>query len=88
MNRPLHLLPGIGPKTAQWLKEVGIETETELRAIGAVDAYCRLKHRNPRLVSRNALWGLHAALIGISWKDIDASTKAHLLAQVEKRDLS
>lgn len=80
-DRPLRLLPGLGPKSIGWLNEVGITSEAELRAIGAVAAYRRLKHWNPRLVSRNALWGLYAALNGIPWTSIDAATKQRLLAE-------
>lgn len=45
--RAIADLPGIGPKTAAWLEAVDIATEAELREIGAVDAYRRLKHRDP-----------------------------------------
>lgn len=80
-DRPTRLMPGIGPKSAAWLAEVGIATEAELRALGAVAAYRRLKHWSPRLVSRNMLWGLHAALAGVPAARIDAATKARLLAE-------
>ncbi|HYE00045.1 MAG TPA: TfoX/Sxy family protein [Alphaproteobacteria bacterium] len=75
-------MPGIGPVTAAWLEAVGIATAGELRALGAAGAYRRLKHRDPRGVSLNALWGLHGALAGVPWNRIDAATKARLLAEV------
>jgi DNA transformation protein len=74
-------LPGLGPKSDQWLAEVGITTVDELRGIGAVAAYRRLKHWNPRLVSLNALYALHAALNGLHWRAVDADTKARLQAE-------
>jgi hypothetical protein len=77
-----RLIPGLGPKSTAWLAEVGIDTPEVLREMGAVAAYLRLKHWNPRLVTLNALWGLHAALAGIPWTAIDASTKERLLAEV------
>lgn len=80
-DRSLEELPGLGPKTAIWLREVGIGSAAELRSLGAVAAYRRLKHWNPKGVSRNALWGLHAALLGIPWTSIDAATKQRLLKQ-------
>jgi DNA transformation protein len=80
-SRPIHLLPGIGPVSAGWLKEVGIETEADLRALGAAAAYRRLKHWDPRRVSLNALWALHGALTGVPWNKIDAETKARLIAE-------
>jgi DNA transformation protein and related proteins len=77
-----RLMPGLGPKSTAWLAEVGIDTPEVLREVGAVAAYLRLKHWNPRLVTLNALWGLHAALAGIPWTAIDAATKERLLAEV------
>lgn len=79
----LEALPGLGPKSVLWLREVGIETEAELRSVGAVAAYRRLKHWNPRLVSLNALYGLHAALNGLHWRAVDEETKARLRAEAE-----
>ncbi|MBP2312291.1 TfoX/Sxy family protein [Azospirillum soli] len=81
-DRLIHTLPGLGPTTASWLAEVGIATESDLRALGAVAAYRRLKHWNPKRVSLNALWGLHAALTGIPWTRIDPTTKERLLAEL------
>lgn len=40
-DRPIADLPGLGPRTAAWLADVGIETESHLREIGAVTVYCR-----------------------------------------------
>jgi DNA transformation protein len=80
-GRPLHLLPNLGPRTASRLAEVGISSEDDLRALGAVQAYRRLRHAFPREVSLNALWALHACLQGIPWTALDAGTKARLRAE-------
>ncbi|MBN9018805.1 MAG: TfoX/Sxy family protein [Rhizobiales bacterium] len=85
-TRPVGTLAGIGPKTAAWLAEVDIRTEADLRRIGAVDAYRRLKHRDPKRTSLNAFWGIHAALAGIPWTAIDGATKAALLAAIKSGD--
>lgn len=82
----LARLPGLGPKSSGWLREVGIKTEADLRAIGAVAAWRRLKHWNPRLVSLNALYALHAALHGLHWRAVDADTRERLRAEAEGRD--
>ncbi len=78
LDRPVHRLRSLGPKSAAWLKEIGIETEAELRATGAAAAYRRLKAWNPKGITLNMLWALHAALADIHWKAIDAETKARL----------
>ena len=69
------------PPAGYRLAEVGIATEAELRRLGAVAAYRRLRHWNKRLVTRNMLWGLHGALAGLAAGRIDAGTKARLLAE-------
>ena len=81
---PVAALRGIGPKTAAWLVAVGIDSEAELRRIGAAAAYRRLKHRDPRGVSLNALWGLHAALEGMPWTAVDRAAKDSLLAELTR----
>ncbi|MCX5515148.1 competence-specific regulator [Kaistia algarum] len=80
MDTPISSMRGIGPRTATWLKDVGVETEDDLRRMGAIAAYRRLKHSGPKRVSLNALWGLHAALEGIPWTAVDRETKQRLLA--------
>lgn len=82
-DRPLAELPGLGPASLQWLSEVGIETEAELRKIGAAAAYRRLKQWNPKRVSLNMLWGLHSAITGVPWNRIDRARKARLRRDAE-----
>ena len=81
-DRPLTSLPGIGAKTAAWLREAGIRNEAEFRALGAAAAYCRLKRLNPQAVSLNALWALHGALAGIPWRAISPEEKQRLLDEL------
>lgn len=72
-------LPGIGPKTTAWLADIGVHDVDSLRAVGAVEAYRRLRMASPQRVSLNALWALHAALLGVPWTSINAATKRQLL---------
>lgn len=81
-TRPIGAMRGIGPKSAIWLTEIGITTEADLRALGAIEAYRRLKHRDPRGVTLNMLWGLHAALEDMPWTAVDRETKDRLLAEL------
>lgn len=81
-GRPLHLLPNLGPKTARLLAEVGIATEDDLRALGAVEAFRRLRAMQPVPVGRNALWAMHGALTDERWDRLSADTKAALLRRL------
>ena len=76
-------LNNIGPKTRAWLYAIGIETEDDIRALGSVEVYRRLKARFPDRVSLNALWGLEAMLLGIKWTQLTDDMKTTLLAGLE-----
>lgn len=44
-DKPVEKLKNIGPQSAGWLRDVGIETEGDLIEAGAVMAYKILQHR-------------------------------------------
>ena len=79
-------LRNIGPKTQGWLHEIGIDTLADLEALGAVEAYKRLKAARPQQVSLNALWGLQGAILNIHWNALPPDMKADLKAQVEANE--
>lgn len=75
--------PGIGPTTAEWLNEIGLNTFEEIQALGAVETYKHLKRAFPKFVTLNALWGLEAVLNDMDWRDITPERKAELRKLVE-----
>ncbi len=77
----IDTLPGIGPVTQSRLEEAGIHSIGELRSMGSVEAYRRLKFMLPRQVSLNALYALEAALRGCHWLDLPQDVKAALQQQ-------
>jgi DNA transformation protein len=77
-------LHSLGPVTAKRLAEVGIGTAAELRRVGAVAAYLRLRHRFGRDVTLNALYGLDAAVRDVHWRSIEESRKAELREAVQR----
>lgn len=77
--------PGIGPVTERRLRAVEIETLAALRALGAVDAYRRLKFRFGRDVTLNALYGLEAAILGCDGRALPPDRKAALKRAVETK---
>src|SRR5687767_3749298 len=79
-------LPGIGPVTQGWLEEVGVHTVADLRAIGSVEAYRRLKFMLPRQVSLNALYGLEAGLRGCHWLDLPHDVRRALQQEAKAVD--
>jgi DNA transformation protein and related proteins len=83
-NFPVATLRNLGPRSAMMLAEVGIRTIGELRAIGAVKAYIRVRENHTRGASVNLLWSMATGLKGLSWRDISAEEKASLLAEVNR----
>lgn len=79
------ILPNLGPVSRAWLSEIGIVDDAEIRALGAVETYCRLRFRFGNKVSRNMLHALAAGLIGIRWTELSPEHKADLDAAVERR---
>ena len=55
--------------------EVGIHNEADLRTVGAVEAWHRLRFAFGRQINRNALHALEAALNGIPWGEMSAEMK-------------
>lgn len=78
-------LKGIGPKFAERLIAIGIETYEQLDELGSVGAYLLLKDAFPDWTSLNALWGLHAALMEIDWRELPVEIKDQLLSEVEEQ---
>lgn len=79
---PLSELKNFGPKSADWLRQVGIETLGDLEALGAVEAYLRVRHRFPKRVSLHLLYALQATLLNMRWNELPPDIKAALKAQV------
>jgi DNA transformation protein len=78
-NNDLTSLPNIGKVMAARLREVGIETPEDLKAIGSENAFIRLKTMDEGACI-NELLGLEGAIQGISDHDLDESRKAELKA--------
>ena len=81
-ERDICELRNLGEKSAQWLREVGVETVEQLRSLGAVEVYLRLRRERPD-VSLNLLWAMSAGLDDRDWRDLTKEEKARLLAELE-----
>jgi len=81
MNAPLKLR-NIGPKSAAWLRQVGLRTQEDLVAAGPVDAFMRVKRAGFK-PSLNMLYALEGALQDCHWQEIPEARRAELVAAVE-----
>ncbi len=71
-------LRNIGPKSAAWLRQVGLRTEEDLRAIGALEAFMRVKRAGFK-PSLNLLYALEGALLGCHWQEVSPERRSELL---------
>jgi len=74
---PVGDLLNLGPVSTAWLGEIGVGTTSDLNRLGVVAAYLMVKARHAE-ASLNLLYALHGAVMGTSWKNISAATKAKL----------
>jgi hypothetical protein len=77
----LARLRNLGPQSARWLNAVGVHTEAELRALGAVDAYRLLALRGYR-PSLNLVYAIEGALRGEHWARLAPEVRERLRAEV------
>ena len=78
MSTPLN----VGPKTAAWLRQVGVRTREDLVAMGAVTAYVKCKRAGFR-PSLNMLYSLEGVLLGCHWQKVPEERRAELLLEAE-----
>ena len=76
MPTDISQLPNLGPTSSEWLVEAGIDTVDELREIGSVEAFVRVKH-----AGFNGLREVHFAAV-------PESVKRELLAALALSDPS
>jgi hypothetical protein len=81
----LAKLRNVGPVSAARLREVGIHTPGDLRRVGAVEAYLRLRRAFPAQTTEVALYALHGALTGVRWYELSSELRAALRDAVNRR---
>ena len=79
----LSNLPNIGYLTESLLNEVNLQTEQELREVGAVGAWRRLQSRYPERATLAYWFALQGALLGIPGKALPKPLIEQLLDQVQ-----
>jgi Regulator of competence-specific genes len=75
-------LRNIGPKSAAWLRQVGLRTQQDLVAAGAVAAFLKVKRAGFK-PSLNLLYSLEGALTGCHWQELPEARRTQLLAELD-----
>ncbi|WP_411833239.1 TfoX/Sxy family protein [Pseudoxanthomonas mexicana] len=71
-------LRNIGPKSAAWLRQVGLRTHEDLAAVGSVEAFMRIKRAGFR-PSLNLLYALEGALLDAHWQQLPEQRRSELV---------
>jgi len=72
--KTISQMRNLGPMMERRLADIDIRSEDDLRAVGAVEAFRRLKFIDARM-SLNALYAMEAALLDIDWRAIGTAQK-------------
>lgn len=80
MNAPK--LRNIGPKSAAWLRQVGVRSIEDVAAVGAVGAFVKVRRAGFK-PSLNLLYALEAALLGCHWQGVPLARRQQLLAECQ-----
>lgn len=78
MSTEKEKLRNIGPKSSAWLRQVGLRTREDLDAIGAVEAFMKVKRAGfkPTL---NLLYSIEGALRDCHWQEISDARRSELV---------
>ena len=72
----------IGPKSAAWLRQVGLRSLEDLASAGTVEAFMRVKRAGfkPGL---NLLYAIEGALLDCHWQEVPEERRHELIAAAE-----
>ncbi|MCL7714898.1 TfoX/Sxy family protein [Stenotrophomonas mori] len=76
-------LRNIGPKSAAWLRQVGLRSGEDLAAVGAVGAFVKVRRAGFK-PSLNLLYSLEGALTGCHWQEVPEARRQQLVAEYER----
>src|SRR3546814_13571287 len=84
MSTPPLKMRNIGPKSAAWLRQVGLRTPEDLADAGPLARFMRVKRARfqPRLT---LLYALQGALQACPWQDLHDERRVELFAQPPPR---
>jgi TfoX/Sxy family transcriptional regulator of competence genes len=75
-------LRNLGPKSAAWLRQVGLRTRADLEGAGTVEAFMRVKRAGFK-PSMNLLYALEGALLDCHWQEVPQARREQLVAEAE-----
>ena len=83
LGEPIESLRNLGPASAAWLREIGIQTKADLERLGPVLAYRLVQQWQPN-TSFNFLWAMAGALADEDWQELSVDEKEKLRRAVKE----
>src|SRR3546814_20127066 len=77
MSTPPLKMRNIGPKSAAWLRQVGLRTPEDLAEAGPLEAFMRVKRAGFK-PSLHLLYATAGALQACNWKDVPDERRVEL----------
>jgi hypothetical protein len=75
----------VGPKSAAWLRQVGVRTLEDLRRTGVIESFMKVKRAGFR-PSLNLLYAMQGALDDCHWADLPDEVKTSLVLAAESAE--
>lgn len=85
MNARDVKIRNVGPKSAAWLRQIGVRTTEDLARVGPVEAFLKVKRAGFR-PSLNLLYSMAGALADCHWADLPDDQKQELLGALESAE--
>ena len=82
MAKSIEQMRNLGAASALMLAEIDVHNEDDLREMGAVVAFTRVKFQMPERASILLLYAMEAALRDCDWRSLDNESKAQLKSQI------
>ena len=79
----LRDLKGLGPASEKMLQSIAINTAEDLKKMGAIRAFIKLKKELQKKPSLNMLYAMVGALEGKHWVDIAKKEKGRLIMELD-----
>ena len=72
----------IGPKSAAWLRQVGLRSLDDISQIGVVDAFMKVRRAGFK-PSLNLLYALEGAVLDCHWQEVPDARRTELVGAAE-----
>jgi len=81
----IESLPNLGPFMARRLIAIDVRSADDLRSMGPIEAYARLRFQFGSEITLNALWAMDGALSGVDWRHLSRERKQELKEMLARR---